>query len=220
MSEVATQPGTTPSAEPGSVPAEAGVGAPATPPAGYVPIGEAEAAREEARRARQAAEDLRRELATAKAGTTPAPAATEAPGSDLDSLRSMFLREAVGVVALATQVPTIRSEFPHADSALFEPERMAQFSSPEAYRQAVEDSHRRVAAILDAGWAEREQKLRDELAAKFGDTGAAGVGGTVPAGGDPTPTQLNAMTTAEIDALEAKNPGVVERVLRKAMSGA
>lgn len=220
MSEVATQPGTTTSPEPGSVPATGGEPTPATAPAGYVPQSEAEAAREEARRARQAAEDLRRELATAKAGTKPEPGATEGSGFDLDAFRTSLLRDVSSVLTLSQTATSIKSEFPHADPSLFEADRMSQFSSPEAYRQAVEDSHRRVAAILDSGWAEREQKLRDELAAKFGDTGAAGVGGNVPAGGDPTVAQLNAMSDSEIDALKAKDPDIVNRVLRKAMAGA
>lgn len=214
MSETATQPAPNASPNPGSDPAAGGDGGPATPPAGFVPLSEAENLREEARRARQAAEDLRQELARAKSAPTTKPGTEDTTsGFDLDAFRQTLLRDVSGVISLTQTAASAKSEFPNADPALFEPERIAQFSSPEAYRLAVEDSHRRVAAILDAGWQEREAKLREELAGKIGDAGAnAGGSASIPAGGDPTPAQLAAMSMREIEALEASNPGVLARV--------
>lgn len=215
MSETATQPAPAASPTPGSDPAAGGDGGPATTPAGFVPLSEAENLREEARRSRQAAEDLRQELARAKAAAPTAKPGTEdtTSGFDPDAFRQALLRDVSGVISLTQTAASAKAEFPNADPALFEPSRIAQFSSPEAYRLAVEDSHRRVAAILDAGWQEREAKLREELAGRIGDAGAnAGGTGTVPAGGDPTPQQLAAMDMREIEALEAQNPGVLQRV--------
>lgn len=137
-------------------------------------------------------------------------------GFDPDDFRASLLRDVSGVISLTQAASTVKSEFPHADPSLFEPERMSQFSSPEAFRQAVADSHQRMAAILEAGWKEREERLRAELAEKYGDAGGDAGGGAPPAGGDPTPAQLMAMSDADLDALEAKNPGIVERILRAA----
>lgn len=215
MSETATQPAPNASANPGSDPAAVGDGGPATPPAGFVPLSEAENLREEARRSRQAAEDLRQELARAKSTAATAKPGTDDAilGFDPDAFRQNLLRDVSGVIGLTQAAASAKQEFPNADPALFEPERLAQFSSPEAYRLAVEDSHRRVAAILDAGWSEREAKLREELAGRIGDAGAnAGGTATPPAGGDPTPQQLAGLSMKEIDALEASSPGVLQRV--------
>lgn len=111
---------------------------------------------------------------------------------------------------------SLKAEFPNADPALFSPERLSQFGSPEALRYEVEDSHRRVAAILQAERAVIEAKVREEMAASVGNV--AGAAGTPPVlGGDPTPAQVAAMSPAEMDALEAANPGVIDRVLRAAV---
>lgn len=219
MSETASQPGTTPSGEPGSDPAATGAGAPAATPEGFVPLGEAEAAREEARRATQAASDLRKELERLKATHTPA-APTPAPGDsgfDPDGFKQALLRDVYGATQMSQTAATLKAEFPHADPSLFAPEKLSQFGSPEAFRFEVEDSHRRVAAILATERAAIEAKVREEVAAAVG--GTAGAAGTPPVpGGDPTPAQVAAMTPEEMDALEASNPGVLLRVL-KAASG-
>lgn len=209
MSEVATQPASD-SPAPGSDPAATGgEGTPAQTPEGFVPLSEAETLREEGRRARQAAEDLRQELARAKAQPKPASTTDASEGFDPQGFRESILKDVLGAVNLTNQASTMKTEFPNADPALFDPERMAQFTSPEAYRSAVKDSHQRVAAILESGRAEMETRLREELAAKFGDGGAA-TGSAPSVGGDPTPERLAAMSVDELNALPA---GTIERVM-------
>jgi len=216
VSEVATQPAPTVPATTGSDQSAAGTPGPAITPEGFVPLSEVEQIREEARRSRQAAEDLRQELARSKAAA-PKPADNDAnQGFDPEEFRRGLLRDVSGVLSLTQASAAARTEFPNADPALFEPERISQFSSPEAYRLAVEDSHTRVAAILDAGWAAREEKLRAELATKFGDAGAS-AGGTAPlTSGDPTIAQVLAMSIDEMNELEARSPGTLNRVKRTA----
>jgi len=139
----------------------------------------------------------------------------ESSGFDPDAFRQSLLRDVSGVISMTSTAAALKAEFPNADPSLFAPEKLSQFGSPEALRFEVEDSHRRVAAILDAQRTEIEAKVREEMAAATGSP--AGAGGTPPVpGGDPTPAQLVAMTPAEMNALEAVNPGVLDRVLRAA----
>jgi len=194
----------------------------AAAPEGYVLAAEVETAREEGRRLAQSDYDRRlhaeteRIKAEAAAAAAPAPKgdATD-PGQDQAAFRTSLLRDVSGVITMSQAATSLKTEYPHADPALFAPERLSQFSSAEALRFAAEDSHRRVAAILDTERTAIETALRAELAEKFGDTGGAG-GNPAPVAGDPTIQQLAAMTPAEMDALEVRSPGVIDRVKRSA----
>ena len=218
MSDTTTQPSPAASAAPGSDQAAAGAGDAAGTPAGFVPLAEAEKAREDVRRAEQSARDLRTEVDRLNAAAAAAPASTApaAPGSDQEAFRKSLLQEVYGANLMSQASVALKSEFPDADPALFALERLSQFGSPEAFRFAVEDSHKRVAAILAERMTAIEAKVREEMATKFGD-GGAGPAGTPPApGADPTPAQMAAMSVPDLNALEAASPGVVDRVLRAA----
>lgn len=197
-------------------------GAPApVVPEGFVPVAELERERQRSREFQSRYDQLQATASTGGAQGAGAGASDSgAEGSfDPDAFRQSLLRDVYGVNQMVQAVTSLKAEFPHADPALFSPDRVAQFQSPEALRFAAEDSHRRVAGILDAERAAIEAKLREELAAS--GTGAAGAGpaGTPPIpGGDPTPEQLLAMDMDEWDRLEAANPGVIERVLQGSSS--
>ena len=203
-------------AAPGSDPAAT----PAAPvvPEGYVPVAEVETAREEARRRYQGEKDtLEAEVRRLKAAPAPAaPGTSEGgkdSGSDLEAFRLSLLRDVAGTLTLTQTASELKAQFPHADPAIFAPEKLSTFASTDALRFAAEDSHRRVAGILDAERAAMEAKLREELAAAT--SGASGAGGTAtPPPGDPSIEALRGMTIAEIDALEAASPWVVDRVMR------
>lgn len=191
-------------------------------PEGYVPAAEVETAREEARRQEQANRDLRAENERLKA-TPPAPANTgdssggEGSGSDLAAFRTSLLRDVSGVITMSQAASALKAEYPHADPGLFTPERLAEFASPDSLRFAAEDSHKRVAGILAGEKKGIEEKLRAEFEAKYGGSaGGEGAAAAVVAGGDPTPTQIAAMSIAELNAFEAAHPGVADRVLRNA----
>jgi hypothetical protein len=194
----------------GSVPAEG-----ATVPEGCVPAAQVEEAREEARRRYQSENDrLKVELARLQSGGAGKPAGTpegESKGFDPDAFRATLLRDVSGVLTLSQSAATLRAEFPHADPAIFTPDGLTQFSTPEALRFAVEDSHRRVAVILDAEKAKLREELVAEIAQKYPEAGAgAGAGGVSGQVGDPTPQQLAEMPLDEFNKLE---PAVIERVL-------
>lgn len=206
MSETATT-----TAPEGSVPAE-GV----TVPEGFVPAAQVEAAREEARRRYQGELDrVKAELAAAKSTSPAAPAASgsETKGFDPVAFRSELLRDVSGVVTMSQTASALRAEFPHADPSLFTAEKLATFTNPEALRLAVEDSHSRVAAILDAEKERIREELATEFAGRYPDASAAGVSGkpgVMGLAGDPTPAQLAAMSEAEFAAVPDE---VVARVL-------
>lgn len=220
MSETATQ---TPAAPaPGS---DQGTPAAAEPvvPEGYVPAAEVEKAREESRRRYQGELDQTKAELTRLQAAPVAPAggaaAENGGGFDPDAFKASLLRDVYGASQMSQASQAVRAEFPHADPTLFTPEKLSTFASPDALRFAAEDSHKRVAGILDAEKAAIEAKVREEFAAKYGQPGGSAVTPAAP-GGDPTPQQLAAMSIAELNALEAANPGVTERVMRAATAGA
>lgn len=218
MTETVTQPSPTPAA-PGSDLAAGASGDP-TVPSGYVPMAEVEKAREEVRRTVQSEYDRRLlvELDKVRAAQTvqPIPSTTDDAGSDLAAFKKSLLQDVYGANLMSQASIALKSEFPDADPSLFGSEKLSQFGSPEALRFAVEDSHNRVAAILAERSAAIEAKVREEMASKFGDGGAGAAGSTSAPGADPTPAQLAAMSVGEMNALEAQNPGVMDRVLKAA----
>lgn len=215
MSETTQTAGTSEatSADAGAVEGAAGSGV----PQGFVPVAELESERQRAREFQSRYD----QLVASSAGNGGAGSAGEsdggATGFDPEAFRASLLKDVYGVNQMVQATTTLKAEFPHADPALFTPDRVAQFRSPEALRFAVEDSHRRVATILDSEKAAIEQRLRDELAG--GNPPPGGPPGAPPiGGGDPTAEQLLALPMDEWEALEIANPGVLDRVLAGAES--
>lgn len=222
-----TVPVATPQTLDGSVVDPAAVAAPGTTiaagaadasiaPPGFVPVADLEKAQATARTLQGERDRLRADAE--KRATAPVPvegAATEA--FDQAAFARSILSQVHGATALAAQAQGLRTEFVHADPALFTPEGMASFSSPEALRFAVEDSHKRVQTIVDAGVAAREAALRTEL-------GLAAVEVTTPAGGPATTVgsavapytaaQVAGMSIPEMNEVEKAHPGLIKRLLR------
>lgn len=214
MSETTSTPGASesnPAAGEGSTDGAAG----SVVPEGFVPVAELERERQRAREF-QSRYDQLQAAQSQGGGSALAGGSSESDdgvgGFDPDAFRQSLLRDIYEANSTARTVESLKAEFPHADPALFSPDRVAGFRSPEALRFAVEDSHRRVTAIVAEERAALEAKIREELAAQSG--GSAGPAGTPPVpGGDPTPEQLLAMDMDEWDRLEAASPGLIERVL-------
>lgn len=137
---------------------------------------------------------------------------------DPDSFRQSVLTDVLRAQNIASGVERARADFPHADPTLFTPERVAQFGSVESFRFAAEESHRRVASILDSERAAIESQVREELGLQGGGAGGP-QGDTAAQGGDPTPEALAAMTMQEWDKLEEDSPGLIARVLARAEAG-
>lgn len=187
-------------------------------PEGYVPQGEVEKAREEARRRYQGDLDkAKAELDRLKAASAPKPTAKEetSMGFDPEAFRQQLISEVFGANMLQAAANELKAEYRYADPSFFTPERLSTFGNVDALRSAVEADHLRVAEVLARELEARSTEQREQLAA-----GAAGVPGPTGAGqspgGDPTPEQIATMTLTELDALEAQNPGVIERVLSRA----
>lgn len=179
-----------------------------SPPAGFVPQSEVE--RVEAQR-----RSLQGELDRIKAAQTPAP--TTPPTTDLGSDPVALRSEMFATLALMQGVPTIQSQFPHADAELFSPELLMEFGSVEALRLAAEESHNRVATLIkaatDAKDVEFEARLRE-----LGVTPPLGaVNPGDPAASLPTVAELSRMSTAELDEFERNNPGKTNEILASAM---
>jgi len=185
-------------------------------PAGFVPVSELERERQRTREFQSRYDQLVAERANGSVTSNGGHDDSD-PGSgfDPDSFRQSVLTDVLRAQSMVSGVERARSEFPHADPTLFTPERIAQFGSVESFRFAAEESHRRVASILDAERAAIETKLREELGLQGG--GSGGPQGETPAqGGDPTPEALAAMTMEEWDELEKTSPGTIARVLARA----
>jgi hypothetical protein len=195
-----------------AVPAPA-VAAPVAPPAGFVPQSALEAEQTRARTFQAELDRTKAELAKVTAAPAPpAPVAGTEPGFDPVAFKQELLGQVYGATAIASTSERLKVEFPHADPALFSPEKLAQFGSPEALRIAAEADHNRVAAILAA-----------HVPAAPAPAPAPSPLGPValPAPGvDPTVQQLAAMSPGQLAAFEATNPGVAERVLMQAQIAA
>lgn len=111
---------------------------------------------------------------------------------------------------------TLRGEFASADAGLFS-NPVDRFDSVEAFRAAVEESHRSIEERVAARAAAQEQELRAKYAEKYGPLEPDVPDASVPAGdGIPTLAQVQRMTLAQQDALEAANPGVIDRIIETA----
>jgi len=209
----------TPPASQGDPPA---AGEPGTPvngpvggeiPEGFVPRSEFE--KEQARsRAFQAEKDR---LAAQLAAANPAPPAGDPPtplGFDPDEFRRTLMRDVTGAARLVRLAETLRGQYPDADSGLFD--RSHEFASPEAFQLAVMESHDRVSSVRGDERAKTETRIRAEYAASGFGPPTPPTGGNTPTDGDPTPEAFARMSDAEWNALEAKSPGLIKRVLSAA----
>lgn len=134
------------------------------------------------------------------------PAASEAPAglTMADLIRYDQLKDAKTELA---------AKYPDANPDILA--RAVQFDSPEAFEASVERSHNANKAMRERIEREAEERMRallEERGIKL-DPNPAPPTGTTPPVGDPTPADLNRMTPEEWEELEAKSPGVIDRVL-------
>jgi hypothetical protein len=191
---------------------QGGSGTGATPP-GYVPVTDFEAHR---RQTQSVIDRLQARLDAVEKPKEDSGKTTETSATPVDPGR--LVADAVSQVYRAGEMreaaAALKTEFKYADPAIFSTDRLSQFQSPEALRFAVQDSHARVAAILDAERAAADEATRTEQATTQG--GASGPAGSTQATqGDPTIAQLNAMTFGELDAAITKDPELPQRVMAR-----
>lgn len=167
-------------------------------------------------RAEARANGLQAELDALKSGNGGDGGGTPAPVFDADLIVSNLEERLVRRQELSTAASTLKSEFDLADPALFDPKKVAEFASVEAFKEAVESSHRVTASLVDARVATRESALRTEFAEKYGITLPPPASTGEAPSGDPTVDQIVAMSFSEKARYEAEHPGVMARVLRSA----
>lgn len=218
--------GTPAGTEPAAVPAAQ------APPVGFVPQSELDAERQRARAFQSEKDRVEAELVKLRAATPAAPGTGATPpdgsGFDPDRFREQLLTDVKGVMsaglgtfALRAEATELKAKFPHANWATLEGQ-LDQFASKEALFIAAEADHKRVADIIASMETAEQKAERERLAAiNGGQGGPAGAGGGAGAAGtDPTPEQVAAMSMSELDALEARSPGALDRIKARVSAGA
>lgn len=176
---------------------------------------EARLRQSEADKAKAETARLQRELDEAKKGTsgeeTPAPSA----GLTEEQVRQVMRREAARASEMSSAVETARSEFPNADPKVLS--NLESYDSADELLVAAKASHDTLSEHLSAREKSIEEDIRKRYAAIHGELPAPpdNSGKDTPTG-DPTITQLSAMSQAELEALEKRAPGTIERVLNSA----
>ena len=92
-----------------------------------------------------------------------------------------------------------------------------KYESAEDLMAAAKASHDSIAARMGAERDRIEAEIRQQSEAHYGPLPAPRESdqGNQP-NGDPTVAQLSAMSVDELDELEKRSPGTIERVLRSA----
>lgn len=203
---------TTPASEPATTPTGAGGGNEGSGGGSQTDAGalaaERDAAVQRARDEQARADRLQAELA-AREPAKPAATATPAPLTMEGLTAELNRRDEIAGASAA-----LRTEFPDADPSVF---TATAYANAEQLRAAVEDSDRATKASKQALRAEVDAEVRARYAEQYGplnETTPPDAGGGTT--GDPTPEQLRGMSLDEMDALEAKSPGAINRILRSA----
>ncbi len=171
-------------------------------------------ARDQQSRADKAQAELDRLKAQIAEQQAPAPTDNPepAPVIDLAQVRREALAGSLTAQEMAATVPTLKDAFPEADPAIYQ--RLVEFESVESLRAAVEASHSKRKADADALREKVEAEVRQDFAEKYGIEAElrAPEPDAKPGDGEPTLEQLNAMSIPELQALEAKSPGITRRI--------
>lgn len=180
---------------------------------------QAEARRHQAERDRVAAERdrLKRELEAAKgesSGETPASEGLTA-AQIAEQVRTAMRQEQTRAREMALAVETAREQYPNALASVYD--RVDEFDSAEDLLETARASHDTLTSFIEERTAAAEKTLRERYEAVHGPLPepAQTTEQTAPAG-TPTVQELSAMSQAQLDALEAREPGIIDRVLRSA----
>lgn len=125
------------------------------------------------------------------------------------------MRRTAEIAAVAS---TLETDFPYADPALFG--RADEFDSAEAFRAAIENSHKSVEQRIQPAVQSELEKLKERYAARFGplteDISPPGGEGGPRIDGMPTIEELNRMPFSEYRAFADANPEYVNNLMRTA----
>ena len=178
---------------------------------------QAEARRHQAERDRVAAENARLKAELAKgtsSGETPASGSGLTAEQIAEQVRTAMRQEATRSRELALAAETARKEYPNALGSIFQnPE---EFDSAEELLETARASHQTLSSFIEERTKAAEKELRDRYEAVHGPLPEpASADGPAPSG-DPTVEQLSSMSIAQLDALELKEPGIIDRIIRSA----
>jgi len=179
---------------------------------------QAEARQHQSERDRVKAERdrLKAELDAAKAaptGETPATGTPLTAEQIAEQVRMEMRREATRSRELAQAVQTAKEQYPNAVPSVFD----AEYDTAEELLETARTSHETLTGFIAARAEAMEKDIRDKYEAKYGPLPAPASGGDqAPPSGDPTIEQLSEMSQAQLDALEKKEPGIIDRVIRSA----
>lgn len=151
-------------------------------------------------------------LAAASSKPTPEPEApvsvvSEAP--TLEQIRAEVTNSSLRAQSLLQSVDGLKTEFPQAGPSVFSD--LGQYESVEALRAAAEADHQRMEALIAPAVKAEVEKRVQPYVEKYGAQGPPDTVEATPTG-DPTIEQLGEMSLAQLDALEAEKPGVIQRV--------
>lgn len=172
-----------------------------------------EAADRRARDEQSRADRLQAQLDKLQAPPAPPSDSQQKPaeGLTLAEIRAELRRDREFALAEST----LKGQYGSADPGLFR-DAADRFDSVEAFTAAVEESHRSIEQRVAAAKEAAEQELRAKYAEQYGPL-EPDVNGTEAQGdGIPTLAQLHRMSLAEQDALEAKHPGIIDRIIETA----
>jgi chromosome segregation ATPase len=161
-------------------------------------------------REKQRAADLQAELDKVKDGGSGGE--QSATGMTPEDVARIVRREQERASAMTAALETARKDFPNADPSVFAD--VSKYDSAEDLVAAARQSHDRLADHFKSREAALEKDIRERYEAVHGPLPAAPADDSEgQATGDPTIEQLSSMTQADLDALEKRAPGTIERVL-------
>lgn len=162
------------------------------------------------------AAELQAELEKLKGASgdeTPVPTAGLTAEQVQEQVRQAMRQEEVRTRGLASAVATAKEQYPDADPSVLD---TSKYETAEEFLAAAQASHEQVSSHLEARLADREKELRERYAAVHGELPAPVEPPKDTPTGDPTIEQLSAMSVPELDKLEKRAPGTIDRVLRSA----
>ena len=160
---------------------------------------------------------LKAELDAARAASSDEPPASTTSGLTAaqiaEQVRMEMRRESVRSRELAQAATTAKAQYPNAVPGVFD----AEYDTAEELLEAARASHETLTGFIADKVSAAEKDIREKYEAVHGPLPApAGGDGSPAPSGDPTIEQLSEMNQAQLDALEKKEPGIIDRIIRSA----
>jgi len=179
---------------------------------------QAEARQHQSERDRVKAENdrLKAELAAARATSsdeTPASTTGLTAEQIAEQVRTAMRQEQARSRELALAEETAKKEYPNALASVYG----ESYDSAEDLLETARASHETLSGFIAERTEAMEKDIRERYEAVHGPLPTpATTDEQAPPSGDPTIEQLSDMSQAQLDALEKKEPGIIDRIIRSA----